>query len=321
MSMINKYAMLTSMMEPVHISDKLKMLRDMLFIRLFEEEVANLLEEGKIRCPTHLYIGQEAVAVGVCAALCDDDWVFSTHRSHGHFLAKGGDPKALLDELFCRDSGCSHGFGGSMHVIDLDHGLPGSAAIVGGTIPLAVGAAYSFKLEDAGRVAVAFFGDGAACEGVLYEALNLAALWDAPVIFVLENNLFSTHLRVDACHAQPDFVRKAEAFGVPGVAIDGNDAVSVFRAARFAVGRARKGRGPFFIEARTYRWRGHVGPNPDVDKGIRSREELDFWMERCPIKRLRADLWTMRKDDSISLIEDGVERRIRKLFGYDDEEV
>ena len=264
----------------------LGLLRRMLLIRRVEERIADHIEAGEILCPCHLYIGQEAVAVGVCAALREDDFVFSTHRSHGHYLAKGGNLDALVSEVYCRESGCSGGWGGSMHVADAAVGLPGSSAIVAGTIPLAVGAALAFATRGEDRVAVAFFGDGATNEGVFYECLNLAALRRLPVLFVCENNLYSTHLPIGECLADSDVAKKATAFGVPAVRVDGNDVLAVAEAARAAIDRARTGGGPSFIECLTYRWRGHVGPNYDVEKGLRSQEELDCWIRRCPIKGL-----------------------------------
>jgi TPP-dependent pyruvate/acetoin dehydrogenase alpha subunit len=258
----------------------------MLRIRLFEERVADLVTEGEIVCPTHLYIGQEAVASGVCAALRRDDWVFSTHRSHGHYIAKGGDSKALMAELYGKATGCSRGRGGSMHLASPQLGLPGSSAIVAGTVPLAVGAALAFCLQSKDSVAVSFFGDGAANEGVFYESLNFAALKKLPVVFVCENNLYSTHMPISACLADTDIRKKSEMFNIPGMRVDGNNVAEVYRAAREAVANARRGQGPTLIECLTYRWRGHVGPNLDLDKGLRSREELDYWMSCCPIKAL-----------------------------------
>ena len=255
----------------------------MLRIRKFEEKVAELVSSNEIITPCHLYIGQEAVATGVCSALRKEDYVFSTHRSHGHYIAKGGDIKALMAELYCRATGCSKGRGGSMHLASPDVGLPGSSAIVAGTIPLAVGAALTFSIEKSDRVSVAFFGDGAVNEGVFYESLNFAALKKLPVIFICENNLYSTHLPISACLADMRIYKKAEAFNMSGVRIDGNNVVEVFKAAKKAVEDARSGKGPTLIECMTYRWRGHVGPFYDVDKGIRSREELEHWMNRCPI--------------------------------------
>lgn len=258
----------------------------MVRIRQFEERTAELLLEGKIRCPVQLYIGQEAVAGGVCANLRKDDYAFSTHRSHGHYIAKGGDLKALSAEMFGKATGCSKGRGGSMHLASPDVGLPGSAAIVAGTIPLAVGASLAFSIQGKDSVSVAFFGDGATNEGVFYESLNFASLKKLPIVFVCENNLYSTHMPIAACLASTEIYRNGEAFCMPGIRVDGNDVVAVFEAAKKAIQDARLGRGPALIECMTYRWRGHVGPSDDLDKGLRSREELDHWMSRCPIRGL-----------------------------------
>jgi len=258
----------------------------MLRIRKFEERVASLVSEGEIICPSHLYTGEEAVSTGVCSALRKDDWVFSTHRSHGHYVAKGGDIKALMAELYCRATGCSRGRGGSMHLASPEVGLPGSSAIVAGTIPLAVGTALAFSMRGEGRVSVAFFGDGAVNEGVFYESLNFASLKRLPVIFVCENNLYSTHMPISACLADTNIYQKAEAFKMPGVRIDGNNVVEVYKTAKGAVKDARCGKGPALVECMTYRWRGHVGSNFDLEKGLRSKQELDYWMKRCPIKAL-----------------------------------
>jgi len=259
----------------------------MLRIRKFEERVAELLgPEPEIVCPVHLYIGQEAVAAGICATLRKDDCVFSTHRSHGHYIAKGGDMKALMAELYGRVTGCSRGRGGSMHLTAPEVGLLGSSAIVAGAIPLAVGAALAFTLQGQDAISVTFFGDGAASEGVFYESLNFASLNQLPVIFVCENNAYSTHMPISACLANTSIYRKAEIFDMPGIRIDGNNAIEVFRTAKRAAEEARRSRGPTLIECMTYRWRGHVGPNTDLDKRLRSKEELDHWMRRCPIKAL-----------------------------------
>lgn len=259
----------------------------MLTIRKFEEKLAELLDrKPKIVCPVHLYVGQEAVATGVCTQLRNDDYVFSTHRSHGHYIAKGGNIKTLMAEIYGRATGCSGGRGGSMHLTSPEIGLPGSSAIVAGTIPIAVGSAMSFKMQKRDSVSVAFFGDGAVNEGVFYESLNLAALKKLPVIFVCENNLYSTHMHIAACLADTDVYKKAEVFGLPGIRVDGNNVIEVFKVAEKAIEDARHGRGPTLIEGMTYRWYGHVGPHIDLDKGLRSKEELDYWLNRCPIKML-----------------------------------
>lgn len=292
----------------------LGLLRSMLLIRQVEERIAEGIVAGEILCPCHLYVGEEAVAVGVCAALEPDDFVFSTHRSHGHYLAKGGNVDALVSEVYCRESGCSGGWGGSMHIVDPAVGLPGSSAIVAGTIPLAVGAALAFATRKENRVSVAFFGDGATNEGVLYESMNLAALRSLPVLFVCENNLYSTHLPIAKCLADADIAKKAVAFGLPAVKVDGDDVLGVAAAAREAIDRARTGDGPTFIECLTYRWRGHVGPNYDVEKGLRTQAELDAWMRRCPIKGLEDRLLRDHPEtaDDIAAVRKEVEETVAR---------
>ncbi|MFC1908815.1 thiamine pyrophosphate-dependent dehydrogenase E1 component subunit alpha [Chloroflexota bacterium] len=291
----------------------------MLKIRRVEERLAELLlVEQEIICPVHLYTGEEAVAAGVCANLRKDDYVFSTHRSHGHYLAKGGDIKALLAELYGKATGCSKGRGGSMHLAAPDSGLPGSSAIVAGTIPLAVGAALAFSIQEKDNVAVAFFGDGATNEGAFYESLNFASLKKAPVIFICENNLYSTHMPIDACLADTDISRKAETFQLPGIRVDGNNVIEVFTNARKAVERARSGHGPTLIECMTYRWRGHVGPNYDTEKGLRSEEELNSWMDRCPIEMLEKGLLEqgILSEPEKSRSRDNIDREIEEAITF-----
>jgi acetoin:2,6-dichlorophenolindophenol oxidoreductase subunit alpha len=263
-----------------------EMARVMTRIRLVEERIGELVAGGEIICPCHLYIGQEVVAAGVSAHLRPDDFVFSTHRSHGHYLAKGGDLKAMMAELFGRRTGCSRGKGGSMHLVAPEVGYPGSSAIVAGSIPLAVGAALGFQLRRVDLVAVAFFGDGAACEGAFYESLNFAALKKLPVVFVCENNFYSTHMPLAEMQAEPELYKKAAGFNLPGVRLDGGNLGEVWTTAREAVQRARQGHGPTLMECLTYRWRGHVGPDYDLDKDLRTLEELNWWMNRCGLKKL-----------------------------------
>ena len=294
-----------------------KMYVTMLRIRIFEDKTADLITKTEVLCPCHLYTGQEAVATGVCSVLKKSDFVFSTHRSHGHYLAKGGDLKKLMAELYGKRTGCSKGRGGSMHVASADYGLPGSSAIVAGTIPIAVGAALGFSRQHKDSVSVAFFGDGAACEGVFYEAINFAALKKLPVILVCENNLYSTHMPVSKVLADTNIYKKAEAFGFEGIRINGNDVIEVFNAAKGAVEKARKGGGPTLIECMTYRWRGHVGPEYDLEKGLRSKEELDCWMKRCPIISLEKILiqnnlvTEAEKADIEKAVEEEVEEAIK----------
>lgn len=259
----------------------------MLRIRIFEERVADLVTAGEITCPCHLYIGQEAIAVGVCAALRTDDYVFGTHRSHGHYLAKGGSMREMMAEILGKVTGCSRGRGGSMHLFAPEVGLLGTGPLVGATISLAVGAALAAKLKGEDRVAVTFFGDGAVEEGTFHESMNLAAAYKLPVLFVCENNFYSSHLSLSERRAQDNIVMAAAAHGMPGVQDDGNDFPRVYRAASEAVERARAGEGPSFLELRTYRWRGHVGPSLDMDVGIKRKDELGGWLKKDPIARLR----------------------------------
>lgn len=291
----------------------------MLTIRKFEEKLAELLDhKPEIGCPVHLYIGQEAVATGVCTHLRNDDYVFSTHRSHGHYIAKGGDIKALMAEIYGKATGCSGGRGGSMHLTSPDIGLPGSSAIVAGTIPIAVGSAMSFKMRKRDSVSVVFFGDGAVNEGVFYESLNFASLKKLPVIFVCENNLYSTHMHVAACLADTDVYKKAEVFGLPGIRVDGNNVIEVYKVARKAIENARHGKGPTLIEAMTYRWYGHVGPHKDLDKGLRSKEELDYWVNRCPIKMLGSVLMPqaiISESEKIEIQKD-IDREIAEALSF-----
>ncbi len=266
------------------------LLRTMLRIRLFEQRVADLASAGEIRGPVHLYVGQEAVAAGVCLTLTRDDFVLSTHRSHGHFIAKGGDLNGLMAELFGKETGCSKGRGGSMHLVDSSVGYVASVPIVAGTIPVAVGAALSAKLRGSDQVAVAFFGDGATDEGVFYESINLAGLYDLPILFVCENNLFSTHLPIHKRLANANIAENVRGFALPAQRVDGNNVGDVVREARQLVESIRSGAGPAFLECMTYRWLAHVGPTDDFDVGFRTREQVEHWRARDPIDAARGSL-------------------------------
>ncbi|MFC1909228.1 thiamine pyrophosphate-dependent dehydrogenase E1 component subunit alpha [Chloroflexota bacterium] len=257
----------------------------MVKIRRFEERVVELYPEQEIRCPVHLCIGEEATATGVCANLKEEDYVFSTHRCHGHYIAKGGDLKALMAELYGKRTGCSKGKGGSMHLVAPEVGILGTSSIVGGNTPLAVGAALAATMQGTGRVAVAFLGDGGVDEGSFQESLNFASLKRLPVLFICENNFYAVNSPQRTRQSADNIPQRAESYMMPGVRVDGNDVIAVFKAARDAVERARKGKGPTLIECRTYRWMAHVGPNYDFESGARPKEELDEWMEKCPIKR------------------------------------
>lgn len=264
--------------------------RRMLLIRRMEERLGDVVQSGELPGPVHLYIGQEAVAVGVCAHLSDADWIASNHRGHGHFLAKGGTPHSMVAEIFGRDTGICHGKGGSMHVADFGRGILGANGIVGGGIGLAAGAALAAQLDRKGAVSVVFFGDGGANQGVVSEVLNIAAIWKLPLLLVCENNGFSEFSPTSTVTAG-EIAARAQPFGVPGVTVDGNDVISVWRASAEAVARARAGRGPTLLEARTYRWRGHVETEKSfLSEAYREEGEIAEWRARDPIVRLEMQL-------------------------------
>jgi TPP-dependent pyruvate/acetoin dehydrogenase alpha subunit len=259
-------------------------------IRRAEEAVAALVESGEARCPCHLYIGQEAIATGVCAALDPSDSVWGGHRSHGHYLAKGGSLDAMFAEILGKVTGCSGGRGGSMHLLAPEQGILGTVPIVAGTVPLSTGAAMAYKLRKEPRVAVAFFGDGTLEEGHVHESMNLAALYRLPVVFICENNLYSSHMHWSERRVSDNLDRAGEFHSIPGERVDGNDLEAVYQAASTAVDRARSGRGPSFLECRTFRWRGHVGSSSDIDVGVKRRGELAQWIGKDPIARVVARL-------------------------------
>lgn len=268
----------------------LQLFWSMLYIRRFEEKICEAYGAQDMKTPVHLCIGQEAIAAGVCAHLGKADYMFTTHRSHGHCLAKGMDPYRLLAEFYGRTEGCCGGKGGSMHPVDPDFGILGTSAIVGGGIPTAVGAALAASLRHEPRVSVVFFGDGASEEGVFHESLNFAALRKLPVIFVLENNNYATGSPLSSRQPHAELWRHAAGYGIPGVDADGNDVLAVHATAAEAVARARAGQGPTLLHYPTYRWKGHVGPDCDCARGVRSLDELLAWQARCPVATFRAKL-------------------------------
>lgn len=262
----------------------------MVRIRRFEERTGDLIEAGEIHTPCHLYIGQEAVAAGVCAVLTREDTLWGGHRSHGHYLAKGGDMDAMMAEIYGKVTGCSKGRGGSMHLIAPDKGIYGTVPIVAATISLAVGAGMASKLRRDGAVSVSFFGDGSVEEGQFHESLNLAALYRLPVIFVCENNLYSSHMHILERRLKDNIYQSGIVHGIPAEQVDGNDVIAVYHSAKNAVHRARRGEGPTLLEYRTFRWRGHVGPSSDMDVGVKRKDELKEWIERDPITHARTQL-------------------------------
>lgn len=281
---------------PIDIADQssnvlISELAMMIRIRITEERVGDLAQEGIVRTPVHLGIGQEAVAVGVSRHLRSSDRVFGGHRSHSHYLALGGSVDKLVAEILCKTTGVAHGRGGSMHLIDHSVGFSGSVPLVGATIPLGVGAALAAKMDGTGDVGVSWFGDGACEEGVLHESLNLAKVLNAPMLFVVENNLYSSHLDISLRQPDDSVARYARAHRIPCKVVDGNDLVAVAKAAEELITAARQGAGPGFLEAVTYRWRGHVGPDENIDVGVRrSAVEVQAWKKRDPVARLRRAL-------------------------------
>jgi pyruvate dehydrogenase E1 component alpha subunit len=256
-------------------------------IRLFEEEVESLFMEGQITGSTHLYIGEEAVAVGACTALRPDDYITSSHRGHGHCIAKGGQLKPMMAELLAKETGYCRGKGGSMHIADLELGILGANGIVGGGIPLATGAALASVIKESDQVTLCFFGDGAANQGGFHESANLAAVWRLPVVYICENNLYAMTTPARQHLSVTDIAPRANAYGFPGVTVDGQDVLAVYEATVEAVDRARRGEGPTLIECKTYRYKGHYIGDPIV---YRTKDEVDEWRVRDPILIFQAHL-------------------------------
>lgn len=291
---------------------KLALYGRMQLLRKMEEQLVADFKRGDVLPGNvHLYIGQEAVAVGVCAHLTDRDWITSTHRGHGHFLAKGGDPTALLSEIYARVGGPCKGFGGTMHVADFSKGIVGANGIVGAGTPIATGAALSASLEGGDRVAVAFFGDGASNRGTLMESLNIAALWKLPAIYVCEDNTFSEFSPRDTV-TSGNITDRGTALGVPSVSVDGNDVEAVWQAAARAVARARAHEGPSFIVARTYRQRGHAEAEVYwLSESYRTDEEVAAWVAKDPIPRYAAQLRNEGVSaDRLTAIDAEIDKRV-----------
>jgi TPP-dependent pyruvate/acetoin dehydrogenase alpha subunit len=304
-------------------SEKLLLMYErMLKIRHFETKVAELFATGDMPGFVHLYLGEEAVAVGACAALKDDDYITSTHRGHGHIIAKGGELKYMMAELYGKATGYNKGKGGSMHIAAPQLGILGADGIVGGGIPIATGAGLSSKLQQTGRVTICFFGDGASNQGTFHESINIAAAFSLPVIYVCENNLFGVGTR------QCPMVRKIEniadravGYGIPGVIVDGNDVLAVYDAVSSAVERARAGEGPTLIECKTYRWRTHFEGEPDT---YRDPKEVEAWLAKEPIARHRSTLIEqgILTDEQAEAVEQRVMEELQEAvrFAYDSPE-
>ena len=295
------------------------MLRGMKRIRLVEEGITERYAEGKMRCPVHLSIGQEAAAIGVGLALKPSDLAVSTHRAHAHYLSKGGDLKAMLAEIYGKATGCSGGRGGSMHLIDTKIGFMGSTAIVGNSIPVGVGLALSLQLQKSSAVSTVFCGDGSLEEGVFYESANFAAVRQLPVLFVCENNLYSVYSPLRVRQPQGRKIHNlVEAIGVPTLLVDGNDPQAVYEAALVAITHIRDGRGPFFLELTTYRWREHCGPNYDNNIGYRTEEEFQEWKRKDPIPFFEKKILSecILDKPSIKHMEDEIQAEIRQAFDF-----
>lgn len=292
---------------------------NLLRIRMIEETIAERYSEWEMRCPVHFCIGQEAIAVGVCANLNRNDYVMSTHRSHAHYLAKGGDLKAMIAEIYGKVAGCSKGKGGSMHLVDLAAGFLGATPIVGGIIPVAVGLAFGSTLKNEDRISVVFIGDSATEEGVFTESLNFAALKKLPVIFVCENNFFSVYSPLSVRQpAERNNRALAEAYGIYADKGDGNDIFAVCDITERAVSRIRGGNGPAYLEFDTYRWREHCGPNFDNDIGYRTEEEYSNWRKRCPLENFAIQLKDMSvlSEPHINEMKKKIESEIDEAFAF-----
>ena len=293
---------------------QLDMLRTMQTIRRFEERASDDFQAGQIYGVVHCYIGQEAVATGVCANLNRDDQIISTHRGHGHCIAKGADLKRMMAELYGKRTGYCKGKGGSMHIADFSIGMLGANGIVAGGIPIITGAGLAAQLEGKGRVAVSFFGDGASSAGPFHESVNIAALWKLPMLYVCENNLYGVNTPASEAVSAKDVAERAAAYGIPGVVVDGNDVLAVHEVAEAAVQRARAGQGPTLIECKTYRWRNHTEIKGVPDP--RPPEELDEWKHKDPIAgfvskltaqgSLTEDAWKKMDNDILQAVEDAV---------------
>ena len=268
-----------------------KLFYQMLRIRMLGEKIAILYPEQEMRCPVHLCIGQEAIGVGVCANLSLKDYVLSNHRSHAHYLAKGGNLNAMIAEIYGKKTGCCKGKGGSMHLVDISAGFLGAVPIVASSIPIAVGVAFGSMMRRESRVTTVFFGDGAVEEGVFHESIDFAVLKNLSVVFICENNLYSVYSPISVRQpAGREIFKMAEAHGIDSYQGDGNSVTEVYQMAERAIRKARHGNGPTFLEFKTYRWREHCGPNYDNDLGYRTESEFKEWKQRCPVGKLKDDL-------------------------------
>ncbi|MEM3536272.1 MAG: pyruvate dehydrogenase (acetyl-transferring) E1 component subunit alpha [Candidatus Bathyarchaeia archaeon] len=296
--------------------DKLtEMFRKMLEIRFFEEKVFDLYAQNLVPGTIHLYAGEEAVAVGVCSTLKKDDYITSTHRGHGHCIAKGADLKRTMAEILGKKTGYCKGKGGSMHIADFSIGMLGATAVVGAGIPIAVGAGLSIKLRKTDQVVACFFGEGASNQGTFHESINMASIWKLPVIFICENNLYAMGTRQSRVMNIENIADRAIAYGIPGMVVDGNDVLAVYEASAKAVERARKGEGPTLLECKTYRHKGHSRVDPAK---YRPKEEVEAWLAKDPIKRFKERLIQTKtlSEEEIKKIEEEVSAEIEEAVKF-----
>jgi len=294
----------------------LKMYKSMLKIRFFENKITDLYSKGLMPGLAHLYIGEEAVAVGVCASLTEHDFAVSTHRGHGHLIAQGADLKKMMAEVLGKETGYCKGKGGSMHIMDVSKGILGADGIVGAGIPIATGSAYSAKVRGTDQVTVSFFGDAASNQGTFHESINMAAAWKLPIVYVCENNLYGISVDIREVTATKDIATRAKAYDIPGIVVDGNDVLEVYRVTKEAIKRARQGEGPSLIECKTYRFKGHhVG---DPGRVYRLEKETKEWIKRCPIKTFRERLIKEKisSEEELSLIEKDTKKMIKEATDF-----
>lgn len=292
----------------LNLEQQKEMFTQMLKIRHFEERIVDVYTKGLMPGLAHLYIGEEAVAVGACAALNKDDYITSTHRGHGHLIAKGGDLKIMMSEILGKKTGYCKGKGGSMHIADFDLGILGANGIVGGGFAIAVGAALSAKKRKTGQIVICFFGDASTNQGSFHESVNLASIWDLPMVFVCENNLYGISVPQSKHQKIKDIADRAVSYGIPGKVVDGNDVYEVYEFVSEAANRARQGEGPTLVECKTYRWLGHHVGDPNNGLTYRTKEEMLLWRKRCPIKRMKIHLINngVISEEEADLIDAGV---------------
>tara|TARA_B100000989_G_C19528998_1_gene468570 strand:+ start:2445 stop:3401 length:957 start_codon:yes stop_codon:yes gene_type:complete len=294
---------------------KLKIFENLLRIRLIEEKIAEKYKENKMRCPTHLSIGQEAVSAALSILLRKKDFAVSSHRCHAHYLSKGGSLKKMIAELYGKKTGCSSGKGGSMHLIDLQCNFMGSSSIVGNSIPIGVGLGLSIKVKKQKNLSFIFFGDGALEQGVFFEAVNFAIIKKLPVIFICENNLYSVYSPMKVRQPKRDISKMVNSLGIKSYSMDGNNALDVYKNLKKIIKKVRKSSNPIFLEFKTYRWREHCGPNIDDNLGYRTKKEILFWKKKDPLKIIEKNLGKISSQYRLK-IENKINSEINKAFKF-----